>query len=68
MKDVSRAELQGVIEGICKYLKKNRNHLAQGLYKEMHRSDCLGNWGHIYAHNDTYDIEIILRRRKGGEE
>lgn len=64
MSDVSRAELQWTIDGICKYLKKNRNYIAQGLYKEMHRDDCLGDYGHIYAHNDTYDIEITLRRKK----
>lgn len=64
MRDVSRAELQCVVDGICKYLKNNRNHIAQGLYKEMHRDDCLGDWGHIYAHNDTYDIEITLRRKR----
>lgn len=64
MSDVSRAELQWVIDEICKYLKKNRNHLAQGLYKEMHRSDCLGDWGHIHAHNGTYAIKITLRRKR----
>lgn len=64
MKDVSRAELQCVIDSICKYLKKNRNYIAQGLYREMHRDDCLGEWGHIYAHNDTYDIEITVKRKR----
>lgn len=64
MSDVSRAELQWAIDGICKYLKSNRNHIAQGLYKEMHRDDCLGDYGHIYIHNDTYDIKIVLRRKR----
>lgn len=64
MSDVSRAELQWTIDDVCKYLKKNRNYIAQGLYKEMHRDDCLGDYGHIYAHNDTYDIGITLKRRR----
>lgn len=64
MSDVSRKELQWTIDGICKYLKKNRNYIAQELYKEMHRDDFLGNYGHIYAYNDTYNIEITLRRKK----
>lgn len=64
MSNASRAELQMIIDGICKYLKNNRNYIAQELYKEMHRSDCLGDYGHIYAHNDTYDIEIKLRRKR----
>lgn len=64
MSDVSRAELQWVIDAVCKYLKMNRNHIAQELYKEMHRNDCLGDWGHIYTHNDSYNIEITLRRKR----
>lgn len=64
MSDVCRAELQWIIDELCKYLKNNRNHIAQELYKEMHRSDCLGDYGHIYAHSDMYDISITLRRRK----
>lgn len=65
MSDVCRAELQGVIDELCKYLKKNRNHLALDLYRQMSRDDYLGRFGHIYAHNDEYDIDIeITRRRK----
>lgn len=68
MSDVSRAELQGVVDEICKYLKKNRNYIAQVLYKEMYRDDCLGDCGHIFAHNDTYNIKITLRRKKEANE
>lgn len=64
MSDVCRAELQRLIDDLCKYLKNNRNHIAQGLYKDMHRDDCLGNFGHIYAHNDTYDIDIMIQRKR----
>lgn len=68
MSDVTRSELQWVVDEICKYLKKNRNHIAQVLYKEMYRDDCLGDYGHIFAHNDTYNIKITLRRKKKANE
>lgn len=64
MSDVSRTELQWLIDDICKFLKQNRNYIAQELYKEMHRDDYLGGWGHIYAHNDTYAIKITLSRKR----
>lgn len=68
MSDVCRAELQWIIDDLSKYLKKNRNHLALGLYRQMNRDDCLGRYGHIYAHNDEYDIDIEFTRRKNGKE
>ena len=64
MSDVCKSELQRVIDNLCKYLKNNRNHIAQELYKDMHRDDYLGNFGHIYAHNDTYDIDIKIQRKR----
>ena len=68
MSDVCRAELQWLLDGICKYLKKNRNYIAQELYKQMHRDDCLGNYGNVYMHNDTFDIHIKIHKLKGGKE
>lgn len=64
MSDVCKAELQLVIDNLCKYLKKNRNHIAQELYKDMHRDDYLGNFGHIYTHDDTYNIDIKIQRKR----
>lgn len=63
MSDVCRAELQWMIDELCKYLKKNRNHLALDLYRQLDRDDYLGHFGHIYAHNDEYDIDIKITRR-----
>lgn len=64
-RDVCRAELQWEIDGLCKYLKKNRNHLALELYRQLDRDDYLGRFGHIYCHDSKYDVDIkITRRRK----
>ena len=64
MSDVSKVELQDTIDGLVNYLRKNRNHLAQDLYRQMHRDDCLGRYGRICCHNDTYDIDIEFTRRR----
>lgn len=64
MKDVCRAELQWMIDELCKYLKKNRNHLALDLYRQLDRYDYLGRFGHVYAHNSEYDVDIKITRRK----
>jgi len=68
MSDVSRVELQETLDSLCKYLRSNRNYIAQELYREMHRSDCLGNYGNIYAHNNVYDFQIRLHRKRKEEE
>lgn len=47
MSDVCRAELQWIIDELCKYLKKNRNHLALDLYRQLNRDDYLGRFGDI---------------------
>ena len=67
MSDVSRAELQWMLDELCKYLKKNRNYLAQELYRQMHRDDYLGKYGHVYAHNSTYDVDVKITRRDNEE-
>lgn len=64
MSDVCRPELQWLIDGLCKYLGGNRNHLAQELYKEMHRNDYLGDYGHINLHNDMYSVKITIHRKR----
>ena len=68
MKDVSRKELQDVVEGICKYCSNNRNYLAQDLYRQMNRDDYLGRFGHICCHNSRFDIDIKLTKRKHCDE
>lgn len=65
MSDVCKSELQYVLDGICKYLKQNRNHLAQDLFRQMHRDDYLGRYGYIHCHNDRFDIEVQIIRKRG---
>ena len=67
MSDVCRSELQYVLDGVCKYVKQNRNHLAQDLYRQMNRDDCLGRYGYIYCHNDRFDIALKVTRKRGEE-
>ena len=63
MADVSRTEIQDILDEIIKYIRGNRNHFAHQLYQEMHRSDCLGQYGHLYGYSENWDIEIKLHRK-----
>lgn len=65
--DITKAELNYVIDDVIKYLKNNRNHLSQDLYRQMNRDDYLGKFGHIYCHNNRFDVDIKLTRIKNGE-
>ena len=65
MKDVSRKELQAVVEGICKYCSNNRNHLAQDLYRQMNRDDYLGRFGHICCNRDMQKILAMFLYKLG---
>lgn len=67
MSDVCRVELQYVLDDVCKYFKQNRNHLAWDLFRQMHRDDCLGKYGYVYCHNDRFDIEVKIIRKRGEE-
>lgn len=67
MSDVSKVELQDILDGICKYLKQNRNHLSQDLFRQMHRDDCLGRYGYIYCHNNRFNIDLKIIRKRGEE-
>lgn len=67
MSDVSKSELQDLLDGVCRYLRIKRNHLAQDLYKQMHRDDYLGRYGHIYCHNDRFEIDVKITRKRDKE-
>lgn len=65
MADVNRKDLQDTIEGLAKYLTNRRNFLAQDLHRQMRREDYSGRFGHIYCHNEDFDIDVrIVKRRK----
>lgn len=65
MADVDKKELQDTLDGLSRYLANRRNFLAQDLYRQMHRDDCIGESGHIYCHNDDFEIDVrVAKRRK----